>query len=48
VLGTHPGTGRAYEWRNVDSCGVAADSLTTITREQADAFLDYLADALAR
>jgi putative DNA primase/helicase len=44
VQGVHPGTRRAYSWQSQD--GMNADELTPITREQADAFLGYLADVM--
>src|SRR5262249_7253559 len=47
IQGIHPSTGRAYCWRNIAQLeAMQADELTTISREQADAFLSHLTDAL--
>ena len=45
VYGTHPSTLQPYAW-NAGVAALRADGLTVITREQATAFFDYLAEAL--
>lgn len=45
VHGTHPGTGRAYQW-DTDLRFLTPAALPAIDREAADAFLGELADAL--
>lgn len=46
VHGTHPQTMRPYAWGTDLVAEVSAGRLTTITRDDADAFLTYLAEAL--
>jgi hypothetical protein len=45
VHGTHPATLRAYQWLD-DPSALGADGLTSITRDQASAFLDHVAQLL--